>query len=78
MRGSEVMTEEIKRRFCDICKKPMEKKIGKLHFYMPIRDYMGNFCAGENLNYEDVCEDCCKKIDKFIVDLIKEVKLVYC
>ena len=38
---------------------------------MPVRDYMGDFAAGESLDYNDVCEDCCKKIDKLIADLIK-------
>ena len=65
------MIETINRRFCDICKKPMVRKIGKLYFYMPVRDYMGDFAAGESLDYNDVCEDCCKKIDKLIADLIK-------
>lgn len=65
------MVKEIKEYYCDLCKKQMGTKFGSLHFYIPLRDYIGNTCTGLNKQYSDICEECCKKLNDFICGLDK-------
>ena len=65
------MVKETREYYCDLCKKQMSAEFGSLHFYMPLRDYMGNTCTGLDKLYRDICEECCKKLNDFICGLDK-------
>lgn len=64
---------KIEKRICDFCKKEMRGCCGSLSLKYSLVDYAGNgFPAG--LKYDDVCEDCCKNIEKAILK-IKPVEI---
>ena len=58
--------------YCDICKKETKRSFARLYFKHPVKDYIGNECATYLLNYKDVCEECSKKIDNFLEEIIND------
>ena len=66
------MTETIERKICDICKKEVRGFAGSLKLKYSDCDYQGcGFPAG--VERKDICIDCCRKLDKAIVEVLKEV-----
>ena len=67
------MEKTIVIRTCDVCGKEVEDLPGTLQFKYSDSDYTGcGYPAG--IKYEDICIDCCRKLDKVISDFAKEVK----
>lgn len=67
------MTETIERKICDICKKEVKDFAGTLVLKYSDRDYTGcGFPAG--ITRKDVCIDCCRRLDKDISEILKEIE----
>jgi hypothetical protein len=67
------MIETIQRKVCDMCKKEVEDFAGSLSLDYSDCDYTGcGYPAG--LKLEDLCIDCCRKLDKAIMKIVKEVE----
>lgn len=64
-----IKTAEI--RICDICKKEVKGFAGSLHLEYSDHDYTG--CGyPASIIREDVCLDCCRKLDKAITEVIRK------
>lgn len=64
------MTTTVVKRICDVCKKEVKVFAGSLHLEYSDRDYTG--CGyPASIICEDVCLDCCRKLDKAIMEVIK-------
>ena len=60
------MRETIEKITCDCCCKEMQRGFGFFKLNFPVRDYLGNQCAMQDIEYKDLCEDCCKKLETVI------------
>lgn len=68
------MTETIERKICDVCKKEVNSFAGSLELKYSDRDYTGcGFPAG--IIRKDICINCCRKLDKHIVDALHELEV---
>lgn len=66
-----IKTEKL---FCDVCKKEIVDSSGNLHFSHNVKDYLGNDCARREIIFNDICYDCCKKLDDVIVDTAAKIE----
>ena len=67
------MIETIKRQICDVCEKEVEVFAGSLELKYAEHDWAGNG-APVKVVYKDICIDCCRKLDKAITKVLKEVE----
>ena len=67
------MTEIIKRKTCDVCKREVAFFSGSLEF-----NYSDNYYTGcgypIKIERKEICIECCRKLDKAIVKALKELK----
>jgi hypothetical protein len=67
------MIKIIEKRICDVCKKEVENFYGSLSLkYSDHDDYTGCGYPVE-IECEDVCIDCCRKLDKFVSTALEEM-----
>ena len=67
------MTEVIRKRICDVCKKEVDSFAGSLSLKYSERDYTGCGCPA-GIEYRDICLDCCRKLDKAIEEVSNDSK----
>ena len=64
------------KRFCDVCGKEVGEcdSFGKLKFHYSEKDWAGNGApAGRDI--DDICLDCCRKLDHAICDTLSFIKM---
>ena len=65
------MIETIERRICDVCRKEVKAFAGSLELR-----YVETGCLGAyptEIVQEDICIDCCRKLDNAISGVLREV-----
>lgn len=66
------MIKIIEKKICDVCKKEVEDFCGSLALDYSDCDYTG--CGYPvKIVHEDICIDCCRKLNKVIVKAIEEL-----
>lgn len=67
------MTETIRRKICDVCKREVKDFAGSLNLNYSEYDYklLGSFPPVEILR-KDICIDCCRKLHKAIDKVLAE------
>ena len=67
------MTETIRRKICDVCKREVRDFAGSLNLNYSEYDYklLGSFPAVEVIR-KDICVDCCRKLHKAIDKVLTE------
>jgi hypothetical protein len=67
------MTETIRRKICDVCKREVKDFAGSLNLNYSEYDYklLGSFPHVEILR-KDICVDCCRKLHKAIDKVLTE------
>ena len=67
------MIKTIEKRVCDVCKKEVKDFAGSLLLKYSDSDYTGcGFPA--RIERKEICIDCCRKLDKAITEVLKEVE----
>ena len=64
------MIKTIEKKICDVCKQEVKDFAGSLFLKYSDKNFTGCDFPVE-FEYNDVCIDCCRKIDKFITSSIK-------
>ena len=63
------MIKTIEKRICDVCGDMVEDFAGSLE--LKYVDYTG-CCFPVQIKREQICIDCCRKLDKAIMEVLKE------
>lgn len=65
------MTETIRRKICDVCKREVKDFAGFLNLNYSDSDYTGCGYPVEIIR-KDICVDCCRKLHKAIDKVLTE------
>ena len=66
------MIKTIEKRICDVCTREVKDFAGDLVLNYTDRDYTGCGCP-VTITREEICIDCCRKLDKIITEALKEI-----
>lgn len=67
------MMKIIENRICDVCQREVKDFAGSLKLKYSEHDYTGCGFPIE-IKREDICIDCCRKLDNIIIAALKELE----